>query len=86
MSTTLTIDTNGGAFIPAALLEAFGLRPGEQVIVELSPTHKKAPRTAQIADRDGFLVITGTEPFNAAEAVQTAREERQEELLTYRDS
>lgn len=84
MSTTLTIDPSGGVVIPPAILKAFGLKPGEQVRVEVAPAGKETAKEAVVADRDGFLVIAGTEPFSAVEAVMEAREDREDQVLSYR--
>lgn len=101
MSTTLTIDATGGAFIPAALLKTFALKPGAMLQADVGPegialrpvsedcvedglTPEDVANGLSLINENGFLVITGLEPFNAVEAIAAAREERDEQLLAFR--
>ncbi|WP_395748359.1 hypothetical protein [Prosthecobacter sp.] len=42
------------------------------------------PTPAQLVDRDGFLVFTGTEPFDAVDVIMAVRADREESLAASR--
>lgn len=101
MSTTLTIDATGGAFIPAALLKTFALKPGAVLQADVGPegialkpvgeasveeglAHEEVANGLKLVKKGRLLVLSGTEPLSAVEAIQAAREEREEMLLSYR--
>ncbi|HWB01768.1 MAG TPA: AbrB/MazE/SpoVT family DNA-binding domain-containing protein [Verrucomicrobiales bacterium] len=91
MAETLTIDSNGGISLPSAFMEKFRLKPGAKLVADLSdegmalrPDHESGNADATLVDRDGLLVFTGTEPFDAGEAVMTARWDRDDELSASR--
>jgi bifunctional DNA-binding transcriptional regulator/antitoxin component of YhaV-PrlF toxin-antitoxin module len=98
MSTTLLIDSSGGAVIPPALLQMLGLKPGGRLQADVSPQGIALKPVAgeDICDEDKAnglrlvrkgrgLVITGGEPFDAVEAIQAARDERDEMILSHRN-
>lgn len=91
MTATLTIDPSGGISLPAAFLEKFRLKPGAKLLADLSddgmalrPEDEAVSTQAQLQDRDGFLVFTGTQPFDAVDAILAARADREDELLALR--
>jgi hypothetical protein len=87
MPETLTIDPNGGISLPAAFLKKFRLKPGAKLVADLSeegmalrPDDGIDNAGATLVDRDGLLVFTGTEPFDAVEVLKAARADRDGEL------
>ena len=89
MTATLTIDPSGGISLPAAFLEKFRLKPGAKLVADVSdeglalrPDTESAG--ARLVDRDGFLVFTGTDPFDAVEVIMAARADRDDELSALR--
>ena len=46
----------------------------------LRPDYDTENAGARLVDRDGFLVFTGTEPFDAVEVIMAARADRDDEL------
>jgi hypothetical protein len=87
MTATLTIDPGGGISLPPAFLEKFRLKPGAKLRADLSddgmalrPEDEGGGADVQLVDRDGFLVFTGTQPFDAVDAIQAARVDRAEEI------
>jgi antitoxin component of MazEF toxin-antitoxin module len=91
MSTTLLIDSNGGAVIPPALLQMLGLKPGGrlQADVNAQGIALKPVAEEERALTDGIrlvrkgsrLVAVGAEPFSAVEAIAGAREDRDTMIL-----
>jgi bifunctional DNA-binding transcriptional regulator/antitoxin component of YhaV-PrlF toxin-antitoxin module len=88
MTATLTIDPSGSISLPQLFLQKFHLKPGARLLVdvsdngmELRPDDDNESREAKLVDRDGFLVFTGTTPFDAVEVIQAARADRDEQLL-----
>jgi hypothetical protein len=91
MTATLTIDPNGGIPLPLAFLEKFRLKPGAKLLADLSdagmalrPDDETDSDRAKLVNIDGFMVFTGTEPFDAVEAIMAARADRDEELSALR--
>ncbi len=91
MTATLTIDGGGGISLPTAFLEKFRLKPGAKLLADVSddgmalrPDGDTASAQARLEDRDGFLVFTGTQPFDAVDAILAARADREEELSAMR--
>ncbi len=89
MTSTLTIDPKGSICLPAAFLEKFQLKPGTKLVADLNddgmalrPDVPSTESTARLVDKDGLLVFTGTEPFDAVEAVMSARAGRESELAS----
>ena len=88
MTATLTIDPSGSISLPKVFLQKFQLKPGAKLIadvndqgIELRPDDGMSSGEAKLVERDGFLVFTGTEPFDAVEAILAARAERDGELF-----
>ena len=91
MTATVTIDPSGGISLPAAFLEKFRLKPGAKLVADVSdeglalrPDNDPECAGAKLVDRDGFLVFTGTEPFDAVEVIMAARADRDDELSALR--
>lgn len=91
MTATVTIDPSGGISLPAAFLEKFRLKPGAKLVADVSdeglalrPDNDTESAGARLVDRDGFLVFTGTEPFDAVEVIMAARADRDDELSALR--
>ena len=91
MTATLTIDPSGGISLPAAFLEKFRLKPGAKLLADLSddgmalrPDSGTVSSQALLQDQDGFLVFTGTQPFDAVDAILAARADREDELSALR--
>ncbi len=91
MTATLTIDSNGGISLPAAFLEKFRLKPGARLVADVSdegmalrPDGKGEETVARLVEKNGLLVFTGMEPFDAVEAIKSARAERDEALAAMR--
>lgn len=87
MTATLTIDNNGAISLPKSFLEKFHLKPGATLLAEVSdegmalrPDDEMAGSKARLIDRDGFLVFTGTEPFDAVEVILAARADRSDDI------
>jgi AbrB family looped-hinge helix DNA binding protein len=78
MTTTLTVDKAGRVVIPKRIREQMHLREGSRLRLELRRdrlelTHE--PNEVQLERRGRRRVIVGWEGFDAAQAVQDAREE-----------
>ncbi len=91
MSATLTIDPSGGISLPTAFLEKFRLKPGSKLRADLSddgmalrPDGETVSAQAVLQDQNGFMVFTGTQPFDAVDAIQAARADREDELSALR--
>lgn len=91
MTATLTIDPNGGISLPPAFLEKFRLKPGARLVADvndegmaLRPDDGIETAEAKLVERDGLLVFTGTEPFDAVDVIMAARADRDDELTTPR--
>lgn len=91
MTATLTIDASGAISLPAPFLEKFHLKPGAKLLADLSddgmalrPEHEAVGTQAVLEDRNGFLVFTGTQSFDAIVAIMAARADREEELSSLR--
>ena len=91
MTATLTIDASGGIALPIPFLEKFRLKPGAKLLADMSeegmalrPDDEAGSVQAQLEERDGFLVFTGTQPFDAVDAILAARADREDELSTLR--
>ncbi|MCX6876515.1 MAG: AbrB/MazE/SpoVT family DNA-binding domain-containing protein [Verrucomicrobia bacterium] len=87
MTATLTIDNNGAIYLPKSFLEKFHLKPGATLLAYVSdeglalrPDDEMEGSKASLVDRDGFLVFTGTEPFDAVEVVMAARADRNDAI------
>jgi bifunctional DNA-binding transcriptional regulator/antitoxin component of YhaV-PrlF toxin-antitoxin module len=92
MSTTLLIDSNGGAVIPPALLQMLGLKPGGRLQADvnaqgiaLKPVAEEEERALtdgiRLVRKGSRLVAVGAEPFSAVEAIAGAREDRDTMIL-----
>jgi len=91
MTATLTIDPSGGISLPPAFLEKFRLKPGARLLADVSddgmalrPDDEAVSSQVQLVDQDGFLVFTGTRPFDAVDAIMAARADREDELAQLR--
>ena len=91
MTATLTIDASGCISLPIPFMEKFSLKPGATLLADISdnsmalrPADESASDQVQLIDRDGFLVFTGTQPFDAVDAIMAARADRDEDLSTLR--
>lgn len=69
----------------------FRLKPGAKLVADVSdeglalrPDNDNEGAEASLVDRDGFLVFTGTEPFDAVEVIMAARAHRDETLSALR--
>jgi AbrB family looped-hinge helix DNA binding protein len=83
MTTTLTLDKAGRVVIPKRIRERMHLRAGSRLRVELVGDRLEIshePDEVQIERRGKRRVIVGWEGFDAAQAVQEAREEQLERL------
>jgi AbrB family looped-hinge helix DNA binding protein len=81
MTATLTIDSNGAISLPKSFLDKFHLKPGATLLADVSdegialrPEDEMERSEACLVDRDGFLVFTGTQPFDAVQVIMAARE------------
>lgn len=89
MSTTITMDAEGRLLLPEVFRAKLSLREGAKFRadltggkIELTP---EAEDSIRLIDEGGLLVITGIKgPVDAVAAIQAAREEREESLLSYR--
>jgi AbrB family looped-hinge helix DNA binding protein len=84
MNATVTIDSAGRLVLPKALRERLHLRTGDKLSadvvadkIELTPL---ADENVKLVRKGKRLVIAGTEPFSAVEAIKAAREEYEERL------
>lgn len=91
MTATLTIDPNGAIRLPKSFLEKFHLKPGAILLADVSdegmalrPEDEIEGCEASLVDRDGFLVFTGTQPFNAVQAIMAARADREDDISARR--
>ena len=50
-------------------------------ISSLRPEDEMEFREASLVDRNGFLVFTGTQPFDAVQVIMAARTDREDDLL-----
>lgn len=50
----------------------------------LRPEDKMEGSEACLVDRDGFLVFTGTQPFDAVQVIMAARADREDEISSRR--
>jgi bifunctional DNA-binding transcriptional regulator/antitoxin component of YhaV-PrlF toxin-antitoxin module len=85
MTAILTIDSNGAICLPKSFLEKFHLKPGATLLADLSdegmalrPEDEMECSEASLVDRDGFLVFTGTQPFDAVQVIMAARADRED--------
>ena len=91
MTATLTIDPNGAIYLPKSFLEKFHLKPGATRLADVSddglalrPEDEMEGSEASLVERDGFLVFTGTQPFDAVEVINAARADRDDEISSRR--
>ena len=91
MTATLTIDPNGAVSLPHSFMEKFHLKPGATLLADvndegmaLRPEKDSKGCEASLVDRDGFLVFTGTEPFDAVQVIMAARADREEDISARR--
>lgn len=91
MTATLTIDSNGAIRLPKSFLEKFHLKPGATLLADVSdegmalrPDDEMEGSEASLVDRDGFLVFTGTEPFDAVQVIMAARVDREDDISSRR--
>lgn len=55
MSTTLTIDATGGAFIPPTLLNILGLKPGATLLADVGPKGISLKPAEEETEVEGIL-------------------------------
>jgi bifunctional DNA-binding transcriptional regulator/antitoxin component of YhaV-PrlF toxin-antitoxin module len=91
MTAILTIDPNGAICLPKSFLEKFHLKPGATLLADVSdegmalrPEDEIEASEASLVDRDGFLVFTGTEPFDAVQVIMAARADREDDISSRR--
>lgn len=84
MTATLTINSNGFICLPKSFLEKFHLKPGATLLADVSdegtalrPEDEMKVSEAGLVDRNGFIVFTGTRPFNAVQVIMAARTDRE---------
>ena len=84
MTATVTIDSAGRLVLPKAFRERLHLRSGDKLSadvvadkIELTPL---ADANVTLVRKGKRLVIAGSGPFNAAEAVKVAREDYEARL------
>lgn len=87
MDDTITIDRAGRLVLPKGIRDRFHMKGGSRLEVAVVGDHVElTPVTdddtnVEIIDEDGLLVLSGGgEPFDAVEALQADREERDEHL------
>ena len=83
MTTTLTVDKAGRVVIPKRIREKMHLQEGSRLRVELVGDRLEIshePDEVQLERQGKRRVIVGWEGFDAAKAVQEAREEHLERL------
>lgn len=95
MSDTLTIQSTGTILLPVAFMEKFALKPGAILLADLtdegmalkpenSEVSPLASDSLKTVSKDGFTFLTGTETFDAVDAISAEREKRSEQLFDYR--
>lgn len=91
MTATLTIDPNGAINLPKSFLEKFHLKPVATLLADVSdegmalrPEDEIEASEASLVDRDGFLVFTGIEPFDAVQVIMAARADREDDISSRR--
>ncbi len=91
MTATLIIEPNGSICLPKSFLEKFHLKPGATLLADVSdegmalrPEDEMEFREASLVDRDGFLVFTGTQPFDAVQVIMAARTDREDDISSRR--
>lgn len=87
MKATLTIDPNGAVRLPNSFLEKFHLKPGATLLADVSdegmalrPEDEIQGGEVSLVDRDGFLVFTGTQSFDAVQVIMAARADREDDI------
>ena len=91
MTATLIIDPNGAICLPQSFLEKFHLKPGSTLVADVSdegmalrPEDEMEGCEASLVDRDGFLVFTGTQPFDSVQVIMSARADREDDISSRR--
>lgn len=72
-------------------MEKFHLKPGATLLADVSdegmalrPEEEIEGCKPSLVDRDGFLVFTGTQPFDAVQVIMAARADREDDISTRR--